>query len=79
MDNPLGDAGIGVGGGIVGAILTLIGFKSRLDTQDKEIKDIRDKVRYIDTCEATHKSIDNSLKRIENKLDDTLERRHEPR
>jgi hypothetical protein len=78
MDDITG-AGAGIGGGIVGAVLTLLGFKSRLDSQDKAIDEIRKTVQWKDTCIATHKPMDETLKRVELKLDRLLVRRREDR
>ena len=71
--------GYGAGGGVVTAILTILGFKSRMDKQDKEIKEIRETVMYKDTCDATHKPIDTTLQRIEDKLDGLISRRRDDR
>ena len=68
-----GDTGTGAGiGGILTAIAMALGFKSRLNKLEKD-------VMYKDTCSATHKPIDIALKRIEDKLDNLLQRRRDDR
>jgi len=71
----------GAGGGLISGLLTAIaialGFKSRLDRQDKDIESLKKNVVYKDTFEATLKPIDNRLTRMEEKLD-TLLIRHRP-
>ncbi len=71
--------GYGAGGGIISAILVALGLKSRMDKQDEKIRDIQKTVMYKDTCDATHKPIDTTLQRIEEKLDNLLNRRRDDR
>ena len=74
--NNLGYSG---GGGLLGALMAWLGFKSRIDRQDKEINELKKTVMYKDTCEATHKPIDTTLERIEGKLDSLLARLRDDR
>lgn len=76
------DIGLGAGaGGLLGAILTFIGIKQRLDRQDKDIEKINDGTVWRSTCHATHKAIfddreinNQRLYRIETKIDQILEK-----
>lgn len=52
------------GGGIVGAVLAWLGFKSRLDAQDRKIEELQDNMltkEYEKTCNIIHKNIDEKL------------------
>ena len=50
----LKDIGAGVGGGgLLGAILTWVGFKSRIDGMEKRFEEHKKTVVYEDTFEAT--------------------------
>lgn len=64
------NAEYGIAGGIVTTILTILGFKSRMDKLERN-------AMYKDICEAKHDPIDESLKRIEGKLDNLLSRRRQ--
>lgn len=60
-------AGAGAGGGLLGALLAWLGVSKRLDK-------LEDGTVWRETCRATHKSVDDSLARIETKLDKLTER-----
>lgn len=73
--------GIGLGGGITGALLTILGVRSRLDTQDANIAEIKKSFQSVSTCEAAKggfnaqfESIRDHFKSIEGSLAILLER-----
>jgi hypothetical protein len=51
--------GVGIGSGIFGAILTALGFKSRLDKVEKEYDEFKKNVVYKDVCEQCQKNQNN--------------------
>lgn len=72
---------IGLGGGITGALLTIIGVRNRLDTQDANIAEIKKTYQSISTCEATRAGLDREFlsirdhfKNVEDSLKILLER-----
>ena len=68
-----GDTGTGAGvGGFITAVAMALGFKSRLNKLERD-------AMYKDACDRTHKPIDVSLKRIEEKLDKLILRRRNDR
>jgi len=58
MDDLTTKIGIGSGAGVLGIVLSWFGLKSR-------VKDLKDSVRYADTCIAMHTALDKRLKNIE--------------
>jgi hypothetical protein len=70
--------GAGAGGTLIGAILTWLGFKSRLDMQDKKVEKIESIMVTKQVCQAMERSftrdIDALAKRLDEKFDG-LERR----
>jgi len=63
----LEEIGAGAGaGGIFGAVLTWLGFKSRIDKLENRVED---KTVSKETCLAVHEAIKHRLDRIEQKLD----------
>jgi hypothetical protein len=64
MSDPSDIGGGLIGGGVLGALLTFFGIKSRMDKQDDRIDKMEERVRFIDTCEVIHKSIDSNLNEI---------------
>jgi len=58
MDNWASNIGIGGGAGLLGMVLGWFGLKSR-------INDLKESVRYADTCMAIHKAVDVRLQNIE--------------
>lgn len=66
------DVATGGGGGILGAFLAWLGFKSKIDSIDHKLDRLYQEVQFKDTCAATHKPIENQLQRIEEKLDKAL-------
>jgi hypothetical protein len=48
----LTQGGVGSAGALFGGLLSWLGFKQRLDAQDKRIDTLADAVMYEDTCEA---------------------------
>ncbi len=65
MDDLTKNIGIGGGSGIIGAVLSWLGFKYRVDNLQKNLENLKSSVRYEDTCEKVHKAIDVRLKNIE--------------
>ena len=76
MDDLAIKIGLWGGGGVFGAILGCLGFKSRLDglqTEIKtlktglqsEIKTLKECVRYEDTCTEVHRALNARLLAIE--------------
>ena len=53
--------GAGLGGGIVAAILTALGFKARIDTVEKAMEKVMDKAVYKDLCNERYKNITDRL------------------
>lgn len=52
--------------GFVGNALYLRGsIGARLNNAEEDIRNIKDSVRYKDTCNATHKEVDHRLDRLE--------------
>jgi len=79
FDNLSYGAGGGFISGLITAITIALGFKSRMDRQDKDIDSLKKNVVYKDTFEATLKPIDNRLTRMEEKLDTLITRRRDDR
>jgi hypothetical protein len=40
-------------------------FGTRIENNTKDIESLRNSVTYKDTCEAIHKEVDHSIKRLE--------------
>jgi hypothetical protein len=59
----------GGGGGLLGTILTYLGFKSRLDSQEKRIEQLEQDVVYKDVHTECSKAWHDALARIDSKLD----------
>ena len=69
----LDEIGMGLGGGtLLGTVLTYLGMKQRIDRVEKSNDDMKDKIRFIDTCIEIHKSVDRRLESIEGKQDAVL-------
>jgi len=78
----LENIGYSAGSGVIGAILIALGFKSRMDRQDKDVNSLKKSVLYKDTFEQFEKRFDASVKQIDSidrKLDMLLARRREDR
>lgn len=56
------------GAGIVGVLLGWLGFRSKVNSLEKQIDSLKGSVRFEDTCKEIHKATDKELA----KLDDTL-------
>lgn len=52
MSDLIAQGGVGGAGALFGSLLSWLGFKQRLDAQDKRIDILADAVMYEDTCEA---------------------------
>lgn len=61
MDNLIAQSGAGGAGALFGTFLAFIGFKSRLDAQDKRLERLADSVVYEDTCEARIKGLESKI------------------
>lgn len=65
--------GAGVGsGGVIGAVLTWLGFKSRIDNIEKRFEDHQNRVVHNDTCNQIHKGVDQRFEGIDEKLNQIL-------
>jgi len=53
MDNLIAQGGAGGAGAFFGAFLSWIGFRQRLDAQDKRLDTLVGSVMFENTCEAT--------------------------
>jgi len=58
MSDWISDVGIGGASGLLGIVLGWFGLRSR-------INDLKESVRYADTCMAIHKAVDVRLQNIE--------------
>lgn len=67
-----GAAGAGAGGGLFASIVAWLGVNKRLDRQDRDIEKLEEGTMWRTTCAATHKGVDDSLLRIEKKLDQLI-------
>lgn len=70
-----GDLISGGGGGLLGTLLTYLGFKSRLDSQEKRIESLESEAVYKDVHAECSKAWHDSLARIDSKLDILLSQR----
>lgn len=64
----INDAGYGIGGGAISAILVALGFKSRIDKLEKA-------VMYKDVFEQFEKRFDDAMKKMDEKIDILLKGR----
>ncbi len=64
-----GDLISGGGGGLVGAVLTFLGFRERMNTQDKRIEALEKDTVYKDVHAECSRSWHDALARIDSKLD----------
>ena len=72
-----GDLLSGGGGGLVGAVLTFLGFRERMATQDKRIEALEKDTVYKDVHAECSRSWHDALARIDSKLDILLTARDE--
>lgn len=69
----LDEIGMGLGGGtLLGTVLTYLGMKQRIDRIEKGTDDMKEKIRYVDTCIEIHKAVERRLESIEGKQDTVL-------
>lgn len=61
MSDLIAQGGAGGAGALFGTFLAFIGFKSRLDGQDKRLERLADNVMYEDTCEAKTKGLEKQI------------------
>lgn len=66
--------GIGGGSGLLGAILTYLGFKQRMDAVDKRIETLEQDVVYRDAHAECSRAWHDALARVDSKLDILLSR-----
>ena len=64
-----GDLLSGGGGGLVGAVLTFLGFRERMVTQDKRIESLEKDTVYKDVHAECSRSWHDAPARIDSKLD----------
>ena len=62
MNDLLTTGGAGGAGAFVGAILTFLGFKSRLDALERNMSKLGDNVVYTDTCLANLTGVKDTQK-----------------
>ena len=74
-DDLLTGIGSGAGGGLLGVLLGWFGLRNKITETNARITRMEDKMVWRDTCIATHKSIDETMKRMEEKLDRLIEKR----
>jgi len=65
MDKLLTSAGGAGGGGLLGAVLAWLGFKTKIQNIERRIDNFSEDVRYKDTCEEIQKALNRRLKNIE--------------
>lgn len=66
--------GAGIGGGsLLGAILTWLGFKTRIDSLEKRIENYHNEYVQSGTCNAVQKGVDQRFEGIDQKLNQILE------
>ena len=65
MDDLLTKIGIGGGSGLVGVVLGLFGFKTKVQRLEKDMTEIKKDARYTITCIAVHKAVDEKLASME--------------
>ena len=61
--------GAGGGGGLLGTFLAWIGFKSRIDKQDKEIGNLKKDVLFKDVFMEYKEGINQRFDNVDKKLD----------
>ena len=70
----LKDIGMGAGGGTsLGALLAIIGFKSRIDGMEKRFEEHKKTVVYEDTFNATVKPMQKDIGEIKTDIKQILE------
>jgi vacuolar-type H+-ATPase subunit D/Vma8 len=77
MADPLTTGGAGVGGTLVGALLTWVGIKKSIQADiDKDIDKVEaridkltDLVQYKSTCVVMHSGVDKEFKNVNAKID----------
>lgn len=80
MDDLLTNIGSGAGGGVLGAIVSWLGFSKRLDKMDEDITELRRNIVYKDVCEKCQENTVNqydhvcvAIHKVESKIDTILE------
>lgn len=68
------DIGLGAGGGLLGTLLTYLGFKQRIDATDKRIEALEKDTVYKDTHAECSRAWHDALERVDSKLDILLTR-----
>ncbi len=53
--------GAGGLGGVIGALFSFLGLKSKIDSTDKRIDKVIEGVVFTSTCNATHKGIEKRM------------------
>jgi len=70
--------GVGGGGGIIGSILTYLGFKQRMDAVDKRVEALEADTVYRDVHAECSRSWHDALNKVDNKLDIILAKIDKP-
>ena len=70
----INNAGWGAGGGIMGAILTWLGVRDRMDSHEKRIVSLEEGTVYKDQHHECSRAWHEALERVEKKLDLILEK-----
>ena len=61
MNNLFETGGAGGIGAILGAIVSFLGLKGRINYTEKRLDAMSEKVVYQDSCAATHKGVEKQL------------------
>ena len=61
MSDLITQGGAGGAGALFGGLISWLGFKQRLDAQDKRIDILAKSVMYEDTCGAKHNGMEQRL------------------
>lgn len=70
MDS-LKDVGVGGGAGLIGAILSWLGFRHRIKRIEEDMNGLKKRVRFTDVCKEIVERMEGRLKRIEAMQDAT--------
>lgn len=65
IDDLTKNIGIGGGSGILGVLLSWLGFKSQIKDLRTDLEGVKRRARFRDTCDEIVKRIENSLENIQ--------------
>jgi len=60
------------GGGILGVLMSWLGFKSRMDRIEHALETMTEKVVFKDLCGSQFSNLQGQINKIDTKLDDIL-------